>query len=73
MVTEQQLYFIVAPAATDERLEWSLGYDAYNRKCGPGRGKSRSHGWLAARTDEVEEISYRINERYDSEQYRFGW
>ena len=67
----QTLVFVVAEA--DPTIEWAYGFEAYQRGKGPGRGAARSHGWLAAHAEVVDELAARASERYDNECQRFGW
>ena len=67
----QTLIFVVVEA--DPTIEWAYGFEAYQRGKGPGRGAARSHGWLAAHAEMVEDLATRAGERYDSECQRFGW
>ena len=57
----------------DPTIEWAYGFEAYQQGKGPGRGTARSHGWLAAHAEVVEELAARASERYDNECQRFGW
>lgn len=70
-IQTQTLVFVVVE--TDPTIEWAYGFEAYQQGKGPGRGTARSHGWLAAHAEMVEELAARASERYDSECQRLGW
>lgn len=65
-----ELFFVVAEP--DDSIEWALGFEAFQRCKGPGKGASRSHGWLAARAEVQEELVTRTSERYEIDFTRFG-
>jgi hypothetical protein len=50
------------PAALEP--DWLAGYGAYHRGLGPGPGKLRNLGWLAARRDVAGDLAERQAERW---------
>ena len=52
--------------------EFGQGYRAFWEKSGPGLGRERSAGWLAAAADCAAEEAERESARQDETERRFG-
>ena len=69
--TQQKSVWVVA-ASDDHPVNWHNGYNAYCEGRGPGAGRNRIAGWLAAYHEEQAELAERAEARMDAHQFAYG-